>query len=67
MALEGYIHEMSRWVDAVENGRPVDGLIPTRVDPTPKYAAMLKSRLGVLDGYLRSDLAEGLKDADPFE
>jgi hypothetical protein len=67
MALEGYIEEMSRWVDAVENGRPVDGLIPTRVDPTPKYAAMLKSRLGVLDRYLRSELAEGLKDGDPFE
>lgn len=67
MALEGYIHEMSRWVEAVENGRPVDGLIPTRVDPTPKYAAMLKSRLGVLDRYLRRELAEELKDADPFE
>jgi len=66
-ALEGYIHEMSRWVDAVENGQPVAGLIPTRVDPTPKYAAMLKSRLKVLDKYLRSNFAEVLKNSDPFE
>jgi hypothetical protein len=66
-ALEGYIEEMSRWVDAVEHGRSVADLIPTRVDPTPKYAAMLKSRLGVLDGYLKREFAEVLKDSAPLE
>jgi hypothetical protein len=65
-ALEGYIHEMSKWVDAVEHGRSVTDLIPTRVDPTPKYATMLKSRLGVLQRYLDSSFAEVLKDTDPF-
>ena len=66
-ALEGYIHEMSKWVEAVENGRSVSDLIPTRVDPTPKYAAMLKSRLGVVSRYLNSNFAQVLKDTDPFE
>jgi hypothetical protein len=66
-ALEGYIQEMSRWVEAVETGQSVADLIPTRADPTPKYAAMLKSRLGVLNRYLMRDLVEGLNDADPLK
>jgi hypothetical protein len=67
LALQGYIEEMSRWVDAVENGQPVDDLIPTRVDPTRKYAQMLKIRLEIIEEYLMREFGEVLKDAPPFE
>jgi hypothetical protein len=67
LALQGYIEEMSRWVDAVEKGRPVDDLIPTRVDPTPKYAQMLKIRLEIIEEYLMREFGEVLKDAPPFD
>jgi hypothetical protein len=67
LALQGYIHEMSRWVDAVEKGQPVDDLIPTRVDVTPKYAEMLKIRLGIIEGYLMREFGEILRDAPPFD
>ena len=67
LALEGYVEEMSRWVDAVEKGQPVDDLIPTRVDPTPKYAQMLKIRLEIIEEYLMREFGEVLKDAPPFE
>jgi hypothetical protein len=61
LALQGYIYEMSRWVDAVEKGQPVDDLIPTRVDPTPKYAQMPKIRLEIIEEYFMRELggAEG--------
>jgi hypothetical protein len=64
-ALAGYVDEMSRWVEAVENGKSVADLIPTRVDATPKYAQMLKSRLGVLKRYLGREFSGLLKDAGP--
>jgi hypothetical protein len=44
-ALDWYIRLMGAWVDAVEQGRPVTGLIPVNVPPTAEYAAMLASRL----------------------
>jgi hypothetical protein len=49
-AVEGYIGEMQRWVDAAREGRPVDELIPVNVPPTREYAAMLASRLKVMGG-----------------
>lgn len=67
LALQGYIHEMSKWVDAVEKGEPVDDLIPTRVDATPKYAQMLKIRLEIIEEYLMGEFGEVLKDAPPFD
>lgn len=47
-ALEGYIREMRRWVEAVQSGKPVGGLIPVNAPPTPAFAEMLERRLGSL-------------------
>ncbi len=48
-ALDGYIGEMEAWVDAVENGKPMDDLIPVNSAPTPANAKALKSRLAFLE------------------
>jgi hypothetical protein len=55
-ALERYIEEMQRWIDAVEAGESIDELIPvatsdgsTRLEPTPAIAEELSSRLRFLN------------------
>jgi hypothetical protein len=65
MALDVYFREMSEWVDAVDEGRPVNDLIPVNAPPTKEYADMLRGRLGligehILMGELKDDL-----DYDP--
>lgn len=47
-AIEGYVEEMQRWVDAVRAGNSVDDLIPVNTPPTPEFADMLQWRLDVL-------------------
>ncbi len=47
-ALDGYIGEMQAWIDAVENGQPVDDLIPVNAAPTLANAESLGSRLDFL-------------------
>jgi hypothetical protein len=55
-AIEGYIEEMQRWVDAVRAGDSVDDLIPVNAPPTTEFADMLESRLGVLkDNFIDGD------------
>lgn len=44
-ALEGYVDEMWRWIEAVRAKKPVDGLIPVNAPATAEYADMLASRL----------------------
>lgn len=51
-AIEGYVYELQRWVDAVNAEELVDELMPVyerislkRVAPTPEFARMLESRL----------------------
>ena len=46
--LNAYITNMREWVDAVKNGRPLDGLIPVNVPPSVDYARQLESRLAFL-------------------
>ena len=58
-ALEGYIEEMGRWVEAASHGRPVGDLIPVNVAPTRENAKMLKGRLKFLQ--------EHFMDVDPTE
>lgn len=48
LALDGYIHEMSRWVQAARDGRPVRDLIPVSIAPTQENAEDLERRLGAL-------------------
>jgi hypothetical protein len=51
-ALEVYITEMQKWVDAVRQGRAVVDLIPVNTPPELEYADMLSSRLDALRAYL---------------
>lgn len=48
-ALEDYIFQMRRWVDAAKQGKPVGKLIPVNVAATPEWAAKLESRLDFLE------------------
>jgi hypothetical protein len=54
-ALEAYIGEMRTWVDAVRMGQPTEELIPVNVPPTQEYAAMLDSRLRLLEEHLEGE------------
>ena len=51
-ALEVYITEMKKWVDAVRQERSVSDLMPVNSLPETKYADMLSSRLEALGAYL---------------
>lgn len=44
-AMRRYVEEMTRWVDAVRAGEPLDGIIPVEAAPTAEHAEMLFSRL----------------------
>src|ERR1035438_2912098 len=56
-AMDGYIGEMSAWVEAVETGDPTDGLIPVNGAPTLANAAELTSRLEFLERGILPHLA----------
>lgn len=45
MALDVYLGEMQRWVDAVDEGKSVDELFPVNVPPTKEWADELRWRL----------------------
>jgi hypothetical protein len=47
-ALEGYIYEMTKWVEAVRAGGSVDEIIPVNVAPTLEHAHALDNRLKLL-------------------
>ena len=48
-ALDGYIAELLAWVEAVEQGKPIDGLMPINGAPTRENALALKTRISFLD------------------
>ena len=47
-ALDGYIWEMSKWVELAKQGHISDEVIPVNAPATPEYAEMLEGRLKVL-------------------
>jgi hypothetical protein len=51
-ALEGYMFEMTKWVEAIEQGKSVEDLIPVNAPPTAEYADPLRRRLD----FLRSEI-----------
>jgi hypothetical protein len=51
-ALQCYVSEMQRWVDAVRSGCGLDGIIPVDVPPTPEHAGLLSARLGFIQDHL---------------
>lgn len=55
-AVEGYVKEMQRWVDAAKAGASVDKLIPVNVPPTEEFATMLSSRLRILSGTVLDEI-----------
>jgi hypothetical protein len=63
-ALEGYVDEMERWVEAVDAGEPIDDLIPVEtvdgtapLEPTSEVAEELRTRLRFLRERVLSDYA----------
>lgn len=48
-ALESYIAEMRRWVEAVLADRTLEGVIPVAAEPTHEHARMLAKRLSFLE------------------
>lgn len=61
-ALDSYIGAMEDWVEAVREGRGVEGLIPVNVPPTAENADRLESRLRFLDKEILSHYEEDLRD-----
>jgi hypothetical protein len=59
-ALEGYIHEMKRWVAAVRSGAPLDDVISTGVTPSAEHADMLYSRLNFISREILSADTNGV-------
>lgn len=51
-ALEGYVEEMRRWVDAIRAGESLDNIIPVSAEPTAQHADMLAGRLDFIERYL---------------
>src|SRR5215467_8863804 len=48
-ALQGYMEEMSAWVDAVQKGESTDDFIPVNAEPTKENATALSTRLRFLE------------------
>lgn len=61
-ALEGYIEEMRRWVDAVRRGISVHDMIPVNASPTSEYADLLEKRLNFLERELLERFRAGQPD-----
>jgi len=57
-AIDGYVMEMEKWVDAVVAGESVEELIPVNVPPSMQYAIMLQGRLKTI----REDILYPLRD-----
>jgi hypothetical protein len=59
-ALDSYVAEMSKWVDAVNSGNSVDKCIPVNAAPSIENAADLEKRLRFIDteilAYYKGDL-----------
>ena len=58
LALDGYIFEMSRWVEAAKEGRSVTDLIPVNAPATPENAEALQCRLGALKLIIKDTVAQ---------
>lgn len=51
-ALEGYVYEMHKWVNAVRNHESLDGIIQVSAEPTLEHAEMLEGRLNFIQNNL---------------
>jgi hypothetical protein len=60
-AIDGYVLEMQKWVDAVTAGEGVEGLIPVNVPPSKEYAKMLQHRLTIIKKDILADCEDELR------
>jgi len=60
-ALDSYIGEMNKWVDAVLAGESISDLIPVNAPPTTENANGLKKRLEFLDKEILSGYSNDLR------
>ena len=67
VAVDAYIYEMARWVDAAKEGRSVEDLIPVNVLPTQENAEALEGRLGALRLIIKDMLAAHKSKQDSRE
>lgn len=61
-ALHIYIGLAKEWVDAVKDGKSVDGLYPVNVPPTLEWAEELENRLRFLEKEILKDYMDDLVD-----
>ena len=54
-ALQCYVYEMQRWVDAVRSGASLKSIIPVNVPPTLEHADMLSARLSFIEDHFIDD------------
>jgi hypothetical protein len=54
-ALQCYLREMRRWVEAVRSGSGLDGVFPVNVSPTLEHAEMLSTRLAFIQDHFIDD------------
>ena len=54
-ALQCYVYEMQRWVDAVRSGASLKGISPVNVSPTLEHADMLSARLSFIEDHFIDD------------
>lgn len=57
LALDGYINEMTKWVQAMQHGCSVEDLIPVNVPPTQENAEALEGRLSALRRIIKDTVA----------
>ena len=48
-ALNAYIRELRKWIDAAKSGKNVDDLIPVNAPATPEWASELERRLAFIE------------------
>jgi hypothetical protein len=60
MALDAYVGEMEKWVQAAMAGQSVDDLIPVNVEPTYSNAEALRRRLRMIDDDVLSQYSDDL-------
>jgi hypothetical protein len=56
-ALENYVYEMRKWVNAVRKGEPLTDVIPVNVEPTAAWADELDGRLSFISDRILSRAA----------
>ena len=52
-AFDGYVEEMSKWIEQAMQGKSSDRIVPVNVPATPEWAEQVRSRLKLLHQIFR--------------